>query len=154
MLVTIKRIAMKPSKQYQIGHLYIDGKYICDTIEDIDRGLTQNMRLEDIKKIKVKSKTAIPRGKYKVLMNRVSPKFSAKSYYWNFCKGKVPYLMNVPGFEGILIHKGVNENSSAGCIIVGYNTVVGKVTSSQECFEKVYSILKSAKDEIWIEIIK
>lgn len=144
---------MKKGKMYQIGHLYVDGVYTCDTIEDLDRGLRQDMPLEQIKKIKVKSKTAIPKGKYRVLMNRISPKFSAKPYYWNFCKGKVPYLMNVPGYEGILIHKGVNENSSAGCIIVGKNTVVGKVTQSQECFERLYNKLKEAKDAIWIEIV-
>lgn len=152
MLITLKRIAMKPGKQYQIGHLYVDGIPYCDTIEDVDRGLTQDMPLAEIMKRKIKSKTAIPRGKYRVLMNRISPKFSAKPYYWKFCKGKVPYLAGVPGFSGILVHRGVNENSSAGCIIVGLNKVVGKVTDSQECFEKLYKKLLTAKDDIWIEI--
>ena len=41
----------------------------------------------------------------------------------------------------------------AGCIILGYNTVVGAVTSSQAAFEKVYKILKTATDKIYIEII-
>ncbi len=153
MLLTLKRIAMKAGKMYQIGHLYVDGVYVCDTIEDVDRGLRQDMPLAEIKRIKVKNETAIPRGKYRVLMNRVSPKFSAKAYYMGFCKGKVPYLVGVPGFEGILIHKGVNQNSSSGCIIVGMNTVVGKVTQSQACFEKLYRMLQGANDEIWIEIV-
>ncbi len=152
MLITLRRIPMKAGKMYQIGHLYVDGKYVCDTIEDVDRGLTQDMPLTEIMKRKVKNETAIPRGKYRVLMNRVSPKFSAKAYYMGFCKGKVPYLAGVPGFEGILIHKGVNQNSSSGCIIVGMNTVVGKVTQSQACFEKLYRMLQGANDEIWIEI--
>ena len=153
MLLTLRRIKMKPGKQYQIGHLYVDGIYMCDTIEDIDRGLTADMPLQLIMKIKVKKQTAIPRGKYRVLMNRVSPKFSAKPYYWQFCKGKVPYLVNVPGFEGILIHMGTTQNSSAGCIIVGMNTVVGRVTSSQECFERLYKKMLTANDDIWIEIM-
>ena len=143
---------MKAGKMYQIGHLYVDGKYVCDTIEDVDRGLTQDMPLTEIMKRKVKNETAIPRGKYRVLMNRVSPKFSAKAYYMGFCNGKVPYLVGVPGFDGILIHKGVNQNSSSGCIIVGMNTVVGKVTQSQACFERLYRMMQGAKDEIWIEI--
>ena len=154
MLITLKRIPMKAGKKYQVGHLYIDGEYVCDTIEDIDRGLTQDMPLEEIKRIKVKSETAIPRGKYRVRIDIQSPKFMAKSYYWNYCKGMLPRLMDVPGFEGILIHKGINQRSSAGCIIVGYNTVVGQVTRSQAAFEKLYTILKSAKDKIYIEIIK
>ena len=154
MLLTLKRIAMKPGKPYQIGHLYVDGIYLCDTIEDIDRGLTADMPLQQIMAVKVKNQTAIPRGKYRVIMNRVSPKFSAKPYYWQFCRGKVPYLAGVPGFEGILIHKGSTQNSSSGCIIVGMNTVVGRVTSSQACFEKLYNKLLTATDDIWIEILK
>ena len=154
MIITLKRIAMKKGKAWQIGHLYVDGVYVCDTIEDIDRGLTQGMPLEQIKKIKVKSETAIPRGRYRVRIDIVSPKFSAKPYYWNYCKGKLPRVMDVPGLDGILVHKGVSHRSSAGCIIVGYNTVVGHVTKSQEAFEKLYTLLKSAKDKIYIEIIK
>jgi len=154
MLITLRRIPMKTGKMYQIGHLYVDGVYVCDTIEDVDRGLSQGMPLEQIKKIKVKSETAIPRGRYRVRIDIVSPKFSAKPYYWNYCKGKLPRLMDVPGFDGILIHKGVNQRSSAGCIIVGYNTVVGHVTQSQQAFEKLYALLKSATDKIYIEIIR
>ena len=154
MLITLRRIPMKAGKMYQIGHLYVDGVYVCDTIEDVDRGLSQGMPLEQIKKIKVKSETAIPRGRYRVRIDIVSPKFSTKTYYWNYCKGKLPRLMDVPGFEGILIHKGVNQRSSAGCIIVGYNTVVGQVTQSQQAFEKLYALLKSATDKIYIEIIR
>jgi len=145
---------MKSGKAYQIGHIYVDGEYMCDSIEDVDRGLTQDMPLSEIKKIKVKHKTAIPRGKYRVRMDRRSPKFSTKPYYWKFCRGKVPYLADVPGFAGILIHRGVNQNSSAGCIIVGLNTKVGMVTNSQSCFEKLYNKLKTAVDTIYIEIIK
>lgn len=137
---------------YCIGHLYIDGKYICDTIEDTDRGLHQEMSKEEILKIKVPSKTAIPVGQYRVTINVVSPKFSQKAYYANFCKGRLPRLLNVPGFEGILMHKGSTERSSAGCLIVGYNTVKGCVTNSQEAFEKLYKILRSSKDVIKIEI--
>ena len=111
------------------------------------------MPLDTIKRIKVKRQTAIPRGRYRVRIDIQSPKFSAKAYYYSFCKGYLPRLMDVPGFDGILMHKGVNQNSSAGCIILGYNTVVGAVTSSQAAFEKVYKILKTATDKIYIEII-
>ena len=153
MLITLRRCRMAATKDYTIGHLYIDGKYCCDTIEDRDRGLTQDMPIDTIKRIKVKRQTAIPRGRYRVRIDIQSPKFSAKAYYYSFCKGYLPRLMDVPGFDGILMHKGVNQNSSAGCIILGYNTVVGAVTSSQAAFEKVYKILKTATDKIYIEII-
>lgn len=63
-------------------------------------------------------------------MQVVSPKFSKKPYYKAFCKGRMPRLLDVKGFEGILIHKGYSANSSAGCIIVGRNTIKGAVTDS------------------------
>lgn len=127
---------------YTIGHLYIDGQYVCDTIEDKDRGLKQSMPVKDILAKKVKSETAIPTGTYNVTLNVVSQKFVQKAYYKQYCGGRLPRLLDVPGFDGILMHRGSDQNSSAGCIILGYNKVVGKVVNSQEAFEKVYSALK------------
>lgn len=138
--------------RYCISHVYVDGKYVCDVIEDTDRGLTQTMSDAEIKKRKVYAKTAIPTGRYNVTTFIASPKFSKMDYYKKFCGGRVPRLLGVPGFDGILIHRGVNENSSAGCLIVGYNTIKGRVTNSQEAFEKLYKILKTAKDKIYITV--
>ena len=155
-VITLDRRYRPAKGLYSIGHLYdAEGKYICDTIEDTDRGLTSDMTAAEILKVKVKSLTAIPRGRYRVTLDVVSPKFSMKPYYKAFCGGKVPRLLNVPGFDGILIHKGMSEKSSAGCIIVGYNTIKGMVTNSQSAFEKVYKILKGYRDageKIYIEI--
>ena len=149
--ILLKRIARKP--KYTIGKLYVDGKYVCDTIEDTDRGLNDNMSLEDIKKKKIKHQTAIPVGKYQVTINQVSPKFSQKEFYYkNANKGKLPRLLNVKGFDGILIHCGTNQDSSSGCLIVGENKVVGKVINSQATFIKLYKILQTAKDKIYITI--
>ena len=66
-----------------------------------------------------------------------SPKFSQYTYYKKYCKGYLPRLLNVPGYDGILIHRGSSANSSAGCIIVGFNTIKGKVTNSQKAWEKL-----------------
>lgn len=68
----------------------------------------------------------------------------------------MPRLLNVKGFDGILIHKGSNANSSAGCIIVGKNTVKGGVTNSQYYFEQLYRVLDEAYtrgEQIVIEIV-
>lgn len=150
MEIEVKRIAKR--EKYTIGRLYVDGVKVCDVIEDKDRGLTSDMTLQQIKNIKVNSQTAIPTGRYKVTLNIQSPTFSKKAYYKNFCNGFLPRIQNVPGFDGILIHRGTNQDSSSGCLIVGYNTVVGQVTDSQKAFEKLYNILKSAKGEIYITI--
>ena len=148
-------------KNYCIGHLYYITededqikKYICDVIEDTDRGLKDTMKLEEIEKMKVYAKTAIPTGKYQVTLNVVSPKFNLKPYYRKFCNGKVPRLLGVKGYEGILIHIGINQNSSAGCLIVGYNKIKGQVVQSQQAFEKLYKILLTAKHGIQIEILR
>lgn len=141
-------------KTYCIGHLYVDGIYVCDTIEDVDRGMTQTMPDVQLKKLKVALQTAIPTGMYRVTLGVVSPKFSQKPYYRNFCGGRVPRLLNVPAFDGILIHMGSTEKSSAGCLIVGYNTIKGRVTDSQKAFEKLYNILCGADGSIWIEITR
>ena len=37
MEILVKRKAKK--SKYTIGKMYIDGQYICDTLEDTDRGL-------------------------------------------------------------------------------------------------------------------
>lgn len=131
-------------KTYCISHVYIDGSYICDAIEDTDRGLDESMSVAEIMKKKVNAKTAIPTGNYNILMNVVSPKFYLKPYYKKFCGGKVPRFEYVKGFSGVLFHCGINENSSAGCIILGQNKVKGKVINSQMCFENFYNKLKVA----------
>ena len=78
MEILVKRIAKK--SKYTIGKMYIDGQYICDTLEDTDRGLNQNMSLEEIKNKKVYGETAVPTGTYKVDMNTVSPKFKSRTW--------------------------------------------------------------------------
>lgn len=134
--IRIDRIAKKST--YTIGKLYLNGVYFCDTLEDTDRGLTQGMPLQKIKDIKIKGATAIPKGKYKVTMNVISPKFSRRATY-QFCQGKLPRLLNVDGYEGVLIHIGNTAKDTEGCILVGQNKVVGQVINSTVTFKKLYA---------------
>lgn len=153
MKILVKRVAKK--EKYTIGKMYVDDVYVCDTIEDKDRDLTLNTPLNDIKKKKVYGQTAIPSGTYNVTLDVVSTKFVQKPYFKELCGGKLPRLMNVPGFDGVLIHTGNDEDDSYGCIIVGYNKVKGKVIESRKAFEKLYPILKQAsnkKEKITIQI--
>lgn len=143
MKILVKRIAKKAT--YTIGKMYLDGEFFCNTIEDKDRGLRSDMSLEEIKKIKIPSITAIPTGTYKITIDVISPKFSKKAAYQYIC-GKLPRLIGVKGFDGILIHQGTTEKDSAGCLIVGKNTIVGKVTQSQATFRALYAKMKEAKE--------
>lgn len=108
---------------YTVGSLYLNGKYFCDTIEDKVRDLT--------KEPKVKHQTAIPEGTYKVIVN-MSPKF----------KRELPRLLNVPHFEGILIHEGSSADSSSGCVILGENKIKGKVINSAKYVKELIALLK------------
>ena len=148
MEILVKRIAKK--SKYTIGKLYIDGQYICNTLEDTDRGLDQNMPLEEIKKKKVYGETAIPTGVYKVDMNTISPKFKSRTWAKPY-GGKLPRLIEVPGYEGVLIHAGNKAEDSLGCVLVGENKVVGQVINSQASFKKVMNILTKG-DNITITI--
>lgn len=147
MELLLKRIARKPT--YTIGRLYIDGKYFSDTVEDKDRDLNRNGVFDNGEQ-KIYAQTAIPNGRYEVTMKVQSPKFSQrKEYNWWQVNGKygyIPRLLKVPHFEGILIHAGTSARSSAGCIIVGKNTIVGQVTDSMNTCKKLYPILKAASD--------
>lgn len=140
----IQHIRSFRGDRYTISHIYVDGKYFCDAIEDKDRGLTSEMTEEQIRKVKVYAETAIPYGTYDVTIDVVSPKLSQRAVY-NPIKGKIPRLLNVKGFDGILVHIGTTEKSSAGCIIVGYNKKKGMVVDSNKVFFKLYVLMQKAK---------
>jgi hypothetical protein len=70
-------------------------------------------------------------------------------------KGFLPRLLEVPGYQGVLIHIGNYPKDTDGCVLVGYNTKKGAVMNSTQAFWKLYDILKAAddkKEEIWITI--
>lgn len=143
MKLLLKRIAKM--EKYTIGKLYIDGKYFSDTLEDTDRNLTSTMSKDEIAKVKVYGKTAIPAGTYVVDMNTVSPKFGERSWAQPY-EGKVPRLQDVPGYEGVLIHPGNTADDTSGCILVGRNKVKGQVVESQDTFHSLMNILKGDND--------
>jgi hypothetical protein len=122
---------------YTIGNLYIDynnnfdPEFFCNTIEDKVRPKGE----------KIYGKTAIPAGTYPIVIT-YSPKF----------KRELPLIFNVPGFSGVRIHPGNDENDTEGCILVGENKVKGKVINSQVTFLKLFSILKTYPQIDTIEI--
>ena len=141
MEIELRRIARRET--YTIGRLSIDGVYFCDTIEDKDRGLRQDLPLSVNKARKRAGVTAIPTGRYRVTLGVQSQKYKDRKEY-KFCSGYLPRLLNVPAFEGILIHIGNTADDSAGCILVGRNTQVGKVLKSTVTFWELYSRLQDA----------
>lgn len=149
MELELRRIARRET--YTIGRLYVDGVRFCDTLEDTDRGLRQDMALPVLRAKKRKGITAIPTGRYRVTLGVKSPKYSQRKAY-DFCKGYVPRLINVPGYEGVLIHIGNYPKDTEGCILVGKNTKVGAVLESAATFRELYALLQTAKEPIYITI--
>jgi hypothetical protein len=131
MEIEIKRLYKK--ENYTIGKVYIDGKYFSESLEDKERGLSSDMSLEEIKKIKVKGETAIPAGTYQVLYT-YSPKF----------KRMLPLINNVKGFDGIRVHSGNTAKDSLGCVLLGFNKEKGKVLQSRDTCNKFYKIIEDA----------
>lgn len=91
-----------------ISDLFIDGHYFCKILEDTDRGLTSDMPIDEIKKIKVQGQTAIPKGRYEVILS-MSARF----------KKLLPEILNVPGYLGIRIHPGNKPGDTEGCLLPG-----------------------------------
>lgn len=143
-------------QSYTISNLIIDNKVFCKVLEDADRGLDDSMSLDKIKELKKPSITAIPRGTYKITLDVYSQKFGSDSFYKRVCNGKLPRLLNVKGFDGILIHAGNTNKDTSGCLLVGVNKAKGQVLNSRDTFEKLYKTLKEAYDkgeEITIKIL-
>ena len=126
---------------YTIGRLYVNGEFLCNTIEDVDRNLNQNMSATEIQRKKVAGETAIPTGTYAMKVT-MSPKF----------KRELVEIQNVPAFSGIRIHKGNTEKDSAGCLIVGENTSKGRLTNSAKYEQMITEMVRKA-DYAYITII-
>lgn len=141
---------------YVIGNLYIDGKFFSNTLEDTDRNLDDSMSLAEIMKLKKPAITAIPTGTYDITLDVISPKYKNDIFYKEVCEGKVPRLLNVKGYSGVLIHAGNSIEDTEGCILVGMNKEKGKVLESRATFKNLYNKLKEAKakgEKITIKII-
>lgn len=129
-----------------IGDLFIDGKVFCNTLEDTDRGLKQSDTLDHIKQVKVQNQTAIPTGRYQVIID-MSTRFQKL----------MPHIINVPGYEGIRIHSGNTDVDTDGCILLGtYNkSTPDFVSNSRDAFNKFFPLLQNAlkSGNVYINIL-
>lgn len=126
-----------------IGELRIAGVLECYTLEDFDR-------LEahaDDPAFKIKGRTAIPAGRYRVDMKTVSPSFQRI----------MPRLVAVPGYQGVLIHTGNTPEHTLGCVLVGRQRAERKIFLSSVAFDPLFAKLQAADkagEEIWLTITR
>ena len=124
------------------GNLYVNGKFFAHTIEDRVRAKPGEWK----KEVKVYGKTAIPYGAYPVMVT-----------WSNRFKRPMPGIFNVEDFEGIRIHWGTSELSSAGCIIISSkaDNEHDKLILDKSTTEKLIDIIEEAqkKEKVHITIV-
>ena len=116
-----------------LGRLSLDGHFLCDTLEPPSHGLTSATVPKTIRDIKRLGRSAIPTGVYRLVLG-YSPRFSPRPFYKSCGGGLVPRLLNVSGFEGVLIHCGNTVVDTCGCILVGRRADSSTLVESQKTY--------------------
>lgn len=139
------------SKKSTISNVIVNGKSECYFLEDCDRGLTSDMPLELIKKIKVFGQTCIPYGRYRVIVTK-SERFSKLAGHDVY----LPLIMNVPGYDGVRIHSGTKPEDTEGCPLTGTEKNTDNVSNSRTAFIKINDKINLAlkTEEVWITFKK
>lgn len=129
MELQVKR--MEFSEESTIGELWVNGVFECYTLED------------KVRPVKIAGKTAIPPGRYEVIIN-FSQRFQKQ----------LPLLLNVPNYEGVRIHSGNTAANTEGCILVGETKTENFVGESRWAFNRFFEKLKAASEteKIFLEI--
>jgi hypothetical protein len=114
-----------------VGELWLGDCMECYTLEDC------------VRKVKIPKVTAIPAGRYQVIVNR-SIRF----------KRDMPLLLKVPGFDGVRIHNGNTSKETDGCILTGRTRGVDWVGESRLAFNALFKEITEtlAKARLWIRI--
>lgn len=144
--MNLKLIRKYFTEKSTIGELYINDKFTCHILEDVDRALDSKMSIKRLGWLKQKGKTAIPYGTYEIVIS-----------YSNRFKKYLPLLVNVPAYDGIRIHPGNYSEDTEGCLLPGiYNSKTPDfVGTSKVTFEALFKELQNVekKEKIFITII-
>ena len=111
-------------------------EWFCNTMEPTARKLTSQMPQTVIRRHKIIGKTAIPTGRYRILITR-----SRRFGRW------LPLLLSVKGFEGIRIHAGNKPEDTRGCILLGFNRRKGYVLDSTRCVLTLVKMMTEAMEK-------
>jgi len=117
-----------------IGELSINGEFFCYTLEDKDRYLETGTE-------KIFGQTAIPRGKYNLILS-----------FSNRFQKYLPELQNVPQFAGIRMHTGNKPEDTEGCLLVGKIKTKDMIFESGKAFKDFMAELKKVEKKEKINI--
>lgn len=119
------------------GELLWDGAHQCYTCEDVIREVPG----EPVETWKIDGETAIPAGRYQLAMT-----------WSDHFDEDMPEVLNVPGFTGVRIHTGNDEDDTEGCLLVGTAQTPAGVSGSGDAFGAFLPKLEAAlaAGEVWI----
>lgn len=125
-----------PTLNTTIGSFYVNGIFESYCLEPCDRGLTSNMTLVEIQKIKIPGVTCQPTGRF--LMDW---------YYSPDHKVYLPRVLQVPDFEDDEVHIGNFKSDTKACLLLGTTFGKDEVLNSKIAIDHFYPQFKSAWDK-------
>ena len=122
-LLRVKRTEL--TDKATMGELYLpDGAFHSYTLED------------PVRDHKIAGKTAIPSGTYEVVV-------AWSSRY----QKPMPRLLDVPFYQGILIHSGNTPEHTHGCLLVGRKKAQDAIFESILAFEDLFPRIRKMTDK-------
>lgn len=114
-------------------------EHICYVLEDKMREIPG----KPVSQWKVAGTTAIPTGRYRIAWD-MSKRFNRETLH----------LLNVPGYEGIRIHRGNRSKETEGCLLPGTVYSEDLVSNSADALERIEKLICPclAQEEVWITI--
>ena len=122
---------------FVLGKVYSNGLYFSESCEDQDRYLEKGG-------MKVKTRTAIPRGRYKL----------TTSYSMRF-KKELPEVQGVDQFTGVRCHGGNKAEDSEGCILIGKVRTRTGIAQCADTVKRMIDMINTTEDmggSCWLEV--
>lgn len=132
----IEVLKIDESKDSTLSQMRIDGAFFCFVIEDGYRAQ------------KVAGQTRIPDGAYRVEARKHGGFFATYRRRWGHAFAI--QIMDVPGFQDILIHTGNTKEDTRGCLLVADQAgrsgpdFVGTAGTSTPAYLRLYSEIERA----------
>ena len=122
----------------EIDGIFKQKKFLAYTLEDEQRNE------------KVYGETRIPNGTYKLGLRKVGGYHAKYSKRFSHIHIGMLHVLDVPGFEYILIHCGNTDEHTAGCLLVGDSqennqiTTDGFIGKSTQAYKRIYPRIADA----------
>lgn len=125
------------AQDFTLGTFSVDGTVLGYTCEDTDRHLENGGT-------KVDGRTAIPRGRYEVILS-----------FSNRFQKIMPEVLHVPGYAGVRIHGGNTAADTLGCPLLGEERTTNGVHNCAVVNLQLIELLRHAEErgeEIWLTV--